>query len=93
MFYRKGYNSWQKGLKGGPFAFAIPEDQGDRRRVAQMLNLLQTHGIEVFAGGRLLQARRRRVCRRDLCGKARPAVSELCRGSSPAPGIPGRHSL
>ena len=46
-FYRKGYNSWQKGLKGGPFAFAIPEDQGDRRRVAQMLNLLQTHGIEV----------------------------------------------
>jgi len=46
-FYRKGYNSWQKGVKGSPFAFAIPEDQGDRRRVAQMVNLLMTHGIEV----------------------------------------------
>ncbi len=46
-FYRKGYNSWQKGVKGGPFAFAIPADQGDRRRVAQMVNLLQTQGIEV----------------------------------------------
>jgi len=46
-FYRKGYNSWQKGVKGSPFAFAIPEDQGDRRRVAQMVNLLMTQGIEV----------------------------------------------
>jgi len=46
-FYRKGYNSWQKGVKGSPFAFAIPEDQGDRRRVAEMINLLLTHGIEV----------------------------------------------
>jgi len=46
-FYRKGYNSWQKGVKGSPFAFAIPEDQGDRRRVAQMVNLLLAHGIEV----------------------------------------------
>ncbi len=46
-FYRKGYNSWQKGVKGGPYAFAIPEDQGDRRRVAEMVNLLLTHRIEV----------------------------------------------
>ncbi len=46
-FYRKGYNSWQKGVKGGPFAFVIPADQGDRRRVAQMVSLLQTQGIEV----------------------------------------------
>jgi hypothetical protein len=46
-FYRKGYNSWQKGVKGNPFAFAIPEDQGDRRRVAEMVNLLMTQGIEV----------------------------------------------
>jgi hypothetical protein len=46
-FYRKGYNSWQKGVKGSPYAFAIPEDQGDRRRVAQMVSLLLTHGIEV----------------------------------------------
>jgi hypothetical protein len=46
-FYRKGYNSWQKGVKGGPYAFAIPEDQGDRRRVAEMVSLLLTHRIEV----------------------------------------------
>ncbi len=46
-FYRKGYNSWQKGVKGAPFAFAIREDQGDRRRVAEMLGLLMGHGIEV----------------------------------------------
>jgi hypothetical protein len=46
-FYRKGYNSWQKGVKGGPYAFAIAEDQGDRRRVADMIDLLIAHGIEV----------------------------------------------
>jgi hypothetical protein len=46
-FYRKGYNSWQKGVKEKPFAFAIAADQGDRRRVAQMVALLQSHRIEV----------------------------------------------
>ena len=45
-FYRKSYNSWQKGVKGGPYAFAIPADQGDRRRVADMVDLLMRHGIE-----------------------------------------------
>ena len=46
-FYRKGYNSWQKGLNEAPYAFVIPEDQGDPRRVAQMVELLQSHRIEV----------------------------------------------
>ncbi|HOW86243.1 MAG TPA: M14 family zinc carboxypeptidase [Candidatus Aminicenantes bacterium] len=46
-FYRKGRNSWQKGVKGGPYAFAIPAEQGDRRRVADMVDLLMRHGIEV----------------------------------------------
>ncbi len=46
-FYRKGYNSWQKGVKGNPYAFAIPQDQGDPRRVAQMIDLLRADGIEV----------------------------------------------
>ena len=46
-FYRKGYNSWQKGVKGNPYAFVIPEDQGDPRRVAQMVDLLRADGIEV----------------------------------------------
>ncbi len=46
-FYRKGYNSWQKGVKGKPYAFAIPDDQGDRRRVAEMIEILLAQGIEV----------------------------------------------
>jgi len=46
-FYRKGYESWQKGVKGKPRAFVIPGDQGDRRRVAQMINLLLGQRIEV----------------------------------------------
>jgi len=46
-FYRKGYNAWQKGLHEAPYAFAIPADQGDRRRVAQMINLVRSQGIEV----------------------------------------------
>ena len=46
-FYRKGYNSWQKGVTQAPYAFAIAPDQGDRRRVAQMIDLLRSQGIEV----------------------------------------------
>ena len=46
-FYRKGYNSWQKGVHGSPYAFVIPAEQGDRRRVAQMVELLRSHRIEV----------------------------------------------
>ena len=46
-FYRKGLNSWRKGVQGKPFAFAVPEDQGDRKRVAEMVGLLLAQGIEV----------------------------------------------
>jgi hypothetical protein len=46
-FYKKGYNSWQKGKSGNPYAFAIPAEQPDRRRVAQMLNRLINQKIEV----------------------------------------------
>lgn len=46
-FYKIGYNSWQKGVNGNPYAFVIPPDQGDRRRVAQMIELLRSHRIEV----------------------------------------------
>ncbi len=46
-FYRKSYNSWQNGVKGNPYAFVIAPDQGDRRRVAQMVELLRSHRIEV----------------------------------------------
>ena len=46
-FYRKGYNGWQKGVTQAPYAFAIAPDQGDRRRVAQMIDLVRNQGIEV----------------------------------------------
>ncbi|HUP22393.1 MAG TPA: M14 family zinc carboxypeptidase [Thermoanaerobaculia bacterium] len=53
-FYRKGYNSWQRGVAGSPRAIAIPADQGDPRRVAQMVSLLRRQHIEVHrAGGSL----------------------------------------
>ena len=45
-FYRKGYNSWQRGVAGKPYAIAIPNDT-DRRRSAQMVSLLRRQGIEV----------------------------------------------
>jgi hypothetical protein len=46
-FYRKGWNSWQKGLTQAPYAFLIPDDQGDRTRVAQMVGRLLGQHIEV----------------------------------------------
>jgi hypothetical protein len=46
-FYRKGYNSWQKGVKGNPYAFVIPQNQGDPRRVARMVEVLRGQRIEV----------------------------------------------
>ncbi len=46
-FYRRGYKSWQRGVAGDPYAFVIPAGQGDRRRVAQMVNLPRRQGIEV----------------------------------------------
>jgi hypothetical protein len=46
-FYRKGYNSWRKGLDEAPYGFVIPADQGDRARVADMVRLLLGQKIEV----------------------------------------------
>jgi hypothetical protein len=46
-FYKKGWDSWQKGLKEAPFAFLIPADQGDRARVAAMVKVLLGQHIEV----------------------------------------------
>ncbi|HET9480353.1 MAG TPA: M14 family zinc carboxypeptidase, partial [Candidatus Polarisedimenticolia bacterium] len=55
-FYRKGRNSWQKGISEKPFAFVIPEDQGDRLRVARMINLLRSHRIEVSRAAQPVRA-------------------------------------
>jgi len=46
-FYRKGWDSWQKGLTQPPYAFLIPQDQGDPERVAQMVGRLMAQRIEV----------------------------------------------
>ena len=46
-FYQKGWDSWQKGLTQPPYAFVIPENQGDPSRVAQMIERLMAQRIEV----------------------------------------------
>jgi len=46
-FYRKAWDSWQKGLTQPPCALLIPEDQGDPARVAQMIGQLLGQQIEV----------------------------------------------
>ncbi|HKU22638.1 MAG TPA: M14 family zinc carboxypeptidase, partial [Terriglobales bacterium] len=46
-FYKKGWDSWQKGLHQPPYAIFIPADQGDPMRVAQMVGLLMKQNIEV----------------------------------------------
>jgi len=46
-FYKKGWDSWQKGVNEPPYAFLIPADQGDPSRVAQMVDRLISQHIEV----------------------------------------------
>jgi Zinc carboxypeptidase len=46
-FYTKSLHSWRKGLEEAPYAFIIPEDQGDPARVADMITRLQAQHIEV----------------------------------------------
>jgi hypothetical protein len=46
-FYKKGWDSWQKGLNEPPYAFLIPDGQGDPTRVAQMVGRLLGQHIEV----------------------------------------------
>jgi hypothetical protein len=46
-FYRKGYNSWRKGVDEPPHAFLIPPGHGDPLRVAQLVSRLLAQRIEV----------------------------------------------
>src|SRR5476649_290560 len=46
-FYEKGYHSWRKGIESPPYAFLIPENQGDPTRVAQLVGRLMSQRIEV----------------------------------------------
>jgi hypothetical protein len=54
-FYRKGFKSWRKGIEQPPFAFVIPEDQGDRRRVTQLVGALLGQRIEVARAAEALR--------------------------------------
>ncbi len=47
QFYRRGASAIRRGDAEKPYAVAIPEAQGDRRRLARLVNLLREHGIEV----------------------------------------------
>jgi Zinc carboxypeptidase len=46
-FYEKGYHSWRAGVESPPYAFLIPENQGDPTRVAQLVGRLLAQRIEV----------------------------------------------
>ncbi|HUN61933.1 MAG TPA: M14 family zinc carboxypeptidase [Candidatus Sulfotelmatobacter sp.] len=46
-FYTKGLHSYRLGLDDPPFAFVIPQDQGDPERVAQLVARLMSQHIEV----------------------------------------------
>lgn len=46
-FYKKSLHSYRKGLDQPPFAFLIPDDQGDPERVAQLVARLMSQHIEV----------------------------------------------
>jgi Zinc carboxypeptidase len=54
-FYKKAWDSWHKGLTQPPYAFLIPQDQGDPARVAQMVERLINQHIEVVRAERSLQ--------------------------------------
>jgi len=46
-FYQTAYNSWRSGIEQKPYAYVIPANQADRRRVTQMINRLRDQHIEV----------------------------------------------
>jgi hypothetical protein len=56
-FYRKSWDSWQKGLTRPPYAFLIPQDQGDPARVAQMVARLMGQHIEVSRATNLIRVK------------------------------------
>ena len=46
-FYKKSWDSWRKGIDEPPYAYLILDDQGDRKRVADMVGRLLAQRIEV----------------------------------------------
>ena len=92
-FYRKGYNSWQKGVKGNPYAFVIPQDQGDPRRVAQMVEVLRGQRIEVARLAEAVTVKEGDLREGRLRGPPRPAVPQLRRGPPRAAEVPDRDAV
>ncbi|MCK7476732.1 MAG: hypothetical protein M0C28_03630 [Candidatus Moduliflexus flocculans] len=92
-FYRKGYNSWQKGVKGGPYAFAIaggPGRPAARGRHGRPPHRPRHRGGE---GDRAVQGRGRGVRGGDVRGPARSAVPRLRRRPAHAADLPDRRRL
>ena len=89
-FYKKGWDSWQKGLNEPPYAFLIPDGQGDRTRVAQMVGRLLGQHIEVGTRAAGIETERRRLSRRHLRRASRPALQKLCRGPAHAAALSER---
>jgi hypothetical protein len=56
-FYKKSWDSWQKGLTQPPYAFVIPEDQGDPGRVVAMIGRLMGQHIEVARAQNAIQVK------------------------------------
>ena len=56
-FYKKSWNSWQKGLTQPPYAFLIPRDQGDPARVEQMVARLIGQHIETGRAQNAIQVK------------------------------------
>jgi hypothetical protein len=56
-FYKKSWDSWQKGLTQPPYAFLVPEDQGDPTRVAAMIGRLMGQHIEVARAQSAIQVK------------------------------------
>jgi len=54
-FYKKSWDSLQKGSTQPPYAFLIPENQGDPARVAQMVGRLMGQHIEVARAQNAIQ--------------------------------------
>jgi len=46
-FYQKGLHSWRKGVEQAPYAYLIPDGQGDPGRVAALVDRLLGQRIEV----------------------------------------------
>lgn len=46
-FWKKGFNSYMKGMKEAPYGWVIPAEQASKDRTAYLVNQLQRHGIEI----------------------------------------------